>query len=152
MATVDNLLKRNVPISNSESRCALCQMQLEDANHIFLSCIMSAGIWNELLRWLGKQSALHSNAIVHSSAFTNIGNKKDGQFLAGVWMCTVWCIWKGRNEVRFNHGKWAQDKMVAEIKSRLWSWKQAYNLRIPTEDFRAWFAAANLEESGAERN
>ncbi|XP_057790634.1 uncharacterized protein LOC131007745 [Salvia miltiorrhiza] len=149
MATVDNLLKRKVPFPNSEHICALCQVPPENTNHLFFSCQKSAEIWYELLSWFGKQSVLQSNAIDQYLAFTNIGHKKDAHFLVGVWICTVWSIWKERNELRFNNGKWDKGKMVADIKSRLWSWKQAYNMNTAPDDFRSWFIAVRLENSAS---
>ncbi|XP_057793076.1 uncharacterized protein LOC131009682 [Salvia miltiorrhiza] len=105
MATIENLLKRNVIIPTQDISCVLCQEKTEDSNHLFFSCQKTTEVWYDLLLWIGKSAALHSSASNHLMGFCNIGHKKDILFLTGIWICTVWCIWKKRNEVRFNHGE-----------------------------------------------
>ncbi|XP_057774949.1 uncharacterized protein LOC130993929 [Salvia miltiorrhiza] len=144
IATCDNLIRRQIPIPREETLCGLCKTSPESIAHIFFSCFKAADIWYDLVRWLGKHTTLHFEAKDHLFAFVNLGNKKDKQFLTGVWICTVWCLWKGRNEGKFKQGIWQKDKLIAEIKSRIWGWMVAYKIPANAPDFRTWFSNAHL--------
>ncbi|XP_057770677.1 uncharacterized protein LOC130990461 [Salvia miltiorrhiza] len=146
IATCDNLLKRNVPIPNSEMLCVFCKTHNEDADHLFFSCQMSSEIWYNLFRWVGKQSALPSSAKAHFEVFINLGSKKEFGFLSGAWLCAVWCLWKQRNACRFNQVPWVKEKVITEIKTRLWGWQQIFSRSPPSRDFRFWFGAACVED------
>ncbi|XP_057774855.1 uncharacterized protein LOC130993835 [Salvia miltiorrhiza] len=144
MATCDNLQRRQVLISSSEARCTLCKLNEESIEHLFFDCQKAVEIWNEILIWIGKLAVNHHTAKDHFLAFTNLGRKEDISFLTCVWICTIWCLWKLRNGCKFNQELWSKDKMIAEIKSRLWSWRMAFDFKTPATVFRRWCAAANL--------
>ncbi|XP_057808641.1 uncharacterized protein LOC131023114 [Salvia miltiorrhiza] len=142
LPTCDNLLKRQVPIQNSEALCVRCKLKEETIEHTFFACQNSDDIWKKIIFWLGQQSVLHRKVKDHYNAFTNLGKKENQRFLRGVWICTTWVLWKERNECKFNQGKWNGEKLFAEIKSRLWGWKMTYKMSSSTSDFRNWFLAA----------
>ncbi|XP_057788349.1 uncharacterized protein LOC131005397 [Salvia miltiorrhiza] len=146
MATCDNLLRRQVITQNTESDCMLCKEQTESSEHLFFRCPATSEIWYALLLWLGKQSALQSKVKEHLLAFTNLGEKSDTSLLLCIWICSVWCIWKERNECKFNQGVWKNEKLVAEIKSRVWGWIMAYDVQSRFTDFRTWFTDVKLLE------
>ncbi|XP_057789218.1 uncharacterized protein LOC131006089 [Salvia miltiorrhiza] len=81
---------------------------------------------------------MNHKANEHLLAFMNLGNKEDIQFLLVVWLCTIWCIWKERNACKFNQGVWRKEKLVAEIKTRIWGWLEAFKLPCITTNFRRW--------------
>ncbi|XP_057793265.1 uncharacterized protein LOC131009876 [Salvia miltiorrhiza] len=142
MATCDNLLKRKVAIQQQGALCVFYKSTIETVDHIFFGCQKTLELWNATLSWIGKQMAMHCKVIDHFNAFINLGNKKDKRFLIGVWSGLFWCIWKLRNERKFQHGVWNSKRTEAELKSRLWSWMTMYNVQKVTEDFRRWFEAA----------
>ncbi|XP_057779695.1 uncharacterized protein LOC130998280 [Salvia miltiorrhiza] len=148
MATSDNLQKRHVAITSSEAICILCKLKEESIEHLFFECQKSVEIWNENLKWIGKQAVNQHTAKEHFSAFTNLGRKEDTSFLTCVWICTIWCLWKQRNGCKFNQDLWSKDKVVAEIKSRLWSWRMAFTSISSAMVFRQWCAAVNLSDRG----
>ncbi|XP_057779766.1 uncharacterized protein LOC130998361 [Salvia miltiorrhiza] len=133
-------------IPTQDISCVLCQEKTEDSNHLFFSCQKATEVWYDLLSWIGKSAALHSSASNHLMGFSNIGHKKDILFLTGLWICTVWCIWKKRNDIRFKQGKWSRDGVTAEIKSHVWSWLQVFSKYGSSADFsfRDWFNVVPL--------
>ncbi|XP_057811439.1 uncharacterized protein LOC131025661 [Salvia miltiorrhiza] len=143
--TSENLRKRQVIIQDSEELCVFCKGAVETIDHLFFECHETEEIWSHILRWVGKQSARHHKAKDHLLAFVNLGNKKDASFLLGVWICTIWCLWKGRNECKFNQGMWSKERMTAEIKIRLWGWRTAFKVSSSPLDFRRWIVAVNLD-------
>ncbi|XP_057803688.1 uncharacterized protein LOC131019017 [Salvia miltiorrhiza] len=144
LATWDNLHKRQIQVPTAASLCPLCKSHPEDLKHLLFSCSFSMNIWKSILDWLGFQAVLQQSPIEHFLAFTNIGKKEMANFLSSVWICTTWCIWKMRNEFVFNQGKGDIEKMVAEIKSRLWSWSKVYKLGAANSDFRSWVSSPKV--------
>ncbi|XP_057775496.1 uncharacterized protein LOC130994470 [Salvia miltiorrhiza] len=125
MATCDNLQRRQVNVSSSEAVCVLCKTHLETTEHLFFTCQNSVDIWNDVLNWLGKKAVLHHKAKDHFLAFRSIEDKEEE-----------------KNEGKFNQGVWNKDRIVTEIKSRLWGWNEAFNLTNAAPDFRSWFINA----------
>ncbi|XP_057811569.1 uncharacterized protein LOC131025797 [Salvia miltiorrhiza] len=144
LATCDELQKRHVAIQNSEALCVFCKLKPESIDHIFFECQKTDEVGKNILRWIGKQSPNHHKANEHMLAFINLGNKEDIQFLLGVWICTIWCVWKGRNECMFNQGTWRTERTLTEIKTMLWGWSLAFNLPTSSTEFRRWFSAVKL--------
>ncbi|XP_057787780.1 uncharacterized protein LOC131005012 [Salvia miltiorrhiza] len=138
LATCENLIRRQVIISVPDSECVLCKEQTETMEHLFFKCQKSDEIWWNLLQWLGFESALPVKAKENFLAFSNLGKKTDSALLIAVWLCTIWSIWNGRNNCRFNQGTWNKEKLTAEIKSRVWGWILAYKMPNFCIDFRTW--------------
>ncbi|XP_057808801.1 uncharacterized protein LOC131023272 [Salvia miltiorrhiza] len=144
LPTIDNLIRRQVAIQGP-NLCVICNEWEESVEHLFFSCAKIEEVWKEVILWMGKQAVFHLKAKPHFNAFANLGKKEDVKFLTAVWCCVVWCIWKKRNECIFEQGSWSKERMVAEIKTRIWGWSSAFNLNQPNADFRRWNAAAQLQ-------
>ncbi|XP_057794115.1 uncharacterized protein LOC131010566 [Salvia miltiorrhiza] len=143
LPTLDNLIRRQVPIQ-PPIFCVFCKEKEESIDHLFFSCSKSEEVWKELIQWMGKQVVFHHKAKPHFNVFVNLGHKEDVMFLTAVWICVVWCVWKKRNECIFNQGSWIKERMVSEIKTRIWGWSLAFNLNLNTSDFCSWNATACL--------
>ncbi|XP_074266922.1 uncharacterized protein LOC141590214 [Silene latifolia] len=48
LSTLDNFCLRGIPLAN---RCALCQCQTENRNHLFFECAFSSVLWLAVARW-----------------------------------------------------------------------------------------------------
>ncbi|XP_057791183.1 uncharacterized protein LOC131008313 [Salvia miltiorrhiza] len=141
IATVDNLRRRQVVTHSATDFCVLCQVKEETIEHLFFLCQKTDEIWKEILSWTGNQAAFHSKTKAHFNAFVNLGSNKDVDFFLAVWMCVIWSIWKTRNNCIFNQGSWNKDRMMAEIKARLWAWRSYSNQTMQEQEFRGWFSA-----------
>ncbi|XP_057808945.1 uncharacterized protein LOC131023421 [Salvia miltiorrhiza] len=144
LATCENLIKRNVINLSVEANCFLCATQTETLEHLLFTCPKTDEIWCDFLGWIGKKTALHRSTNAHFRAFTSLGSKADVQFLTGTWICIVWSIWKERNNCKFNQGTWNIQKIVAEIKTRIWSWKLAFKMQSPSLDSKDFFSNSGI--------
>jgi hypothetical protein len=76
----------------------------------FLNVLTTAyEVWMKLCRWLGVNSVMHSDCIVHFNAFTEVmqGEKGIELGLQTIWLACIWSIWKARNM------KISQDKIIS---------------------------------------
>ncbi|XP_057775476.1 uncharacterized protein LOC130994451 [Salvia miltiorrhiza] len=144
LATCENLIKREVISPSTEANCILCATQTETLEHLLFTCPKADEIWFDFLGWIGKKTALHRRTNAHFLAFTSLGSKADVQLLTGIWICIVWSIWKERNNCKFNQGEWNRQKIVAEIKTRIWSWKLAFKIQSSSLDFKDFFSNSGI--------
>ncbi|XP_057803570.1 uncharacterized protein LOC131018894 [Salvia miltiorrhiza] len=122
LATCDNLIKRNVAISTEESACNGCVSGVETVDHLFLLCPKVEQVWDGIQKWLGFSTVRPHNITHHFTSFTHLGRRKRSEkFLKTVWTCTIWLLWKRRNESRFDGKGWEVQMLIQEIKGRLWS-------------------------------
>lgn len=86
--------------------------QCEEA---YTTCIASA-------RWFGVTTVGHAQSLMNLNAFSNIlRNIKCKCLASSLWSCVAWLIRKARNEFIFNGVDFRIDKMVEEMKAKLWS-------------------------------
>ncbi|XP_057771186.1 uncharacterized protein LOC130990997 [Salvia miltiorrhiza] len=129
MPTCDNLKMRNIPLDEVDSMCSACFQHNESTNHLFLLCPKTEKVWDEIQRWLGLSTIRPQLVTTHFESFTNLGmGKKNEKFLTALWMCTVWQLWKRRNDCRFDGKAWETKKLFFEIKAIMWSWVKIFNL------------------------
>lgn len=74
--------------------------------------------------WLGV------TIVLHSFSFSSIKGKNGKHVAIAIWQCVVWLLWKWRNALIFEGIAFSVDKIVKELKSRLWSWFSVKNFVV----------------------
>ncbi|XP_057793171.1 uncharacterized protein LOC131009780 [Salvia miltiorrhiza] len=139
LATCDNLVKRKVGLEEGEEWCNGCIWRTETADHLFLLCPKAQQVWDALERWMVYSSASPSTITQHFTLFINRGRgKRTENLLKALWMCTIWLLWKRRNESRFEGKVWEVQNLIAEIKGRVWSWLVIFNGLDTDVSFQVW--------------
>ncbi|KAJ0854520.1 putative reverse transcriptase zinc-binding domain-containing protein [Helianthus annuus] len=121
LATRVNLKRRNVNIVSV--MCPFCDEYEESADHLFTACSTASRVWAAISVWC-KIPPIFAFAFkdllgIHNTCFLG---KRAKKIMLGLMIISVWCIWKGRNEVVFNDHKRSPQEIVAEIKSRGYVW------------------------------
>lgn len=113
-------------MSQWELTCSLCKSGLEDAEHLFISCIFSSSLWAKVYGWLGlnvvKASKLDEHFLQHGDLFVGVKGKK---MRLVIWHVVMWSIWLQRNEVIFKDCKVDSTRLMDVIKCRSWNWFNA---------------------------
>lgn len=139
LPTKANLLRRRVIGSAVEAKCPLCDSEIETAAHLFLGCPHTSEVWFEIYRWLSITSAMHNQVREHFLQFSGYFHWKRGESLAAcTWICCVWVIWKWRNKIIFENVSWNKDRVVEEIRGRVWSWISAKEFSLCNLSYRMW--------------
>ncbi|XP_057793295.1 uncharacterized protein LOC131009912 [Salvia miltiorrhiza] len=119
LATCDNLEKRKVMLGDEEVKCKFCNSQKETIDHLFLLCPKTADLWDEIQKWLGFTTVRTNTARRHFESFAHLeSGKKNRRFLLMVWVCSIWMVWRRRNECRFGNDVWDCKTILSEIKVR----------------------------------
>ncbi|XP_057775571.1 uncharacterized protein LOC130994545 [Salvia miltiorrhiza] len=122
LPTCNNLVKRNVPLGIEETWCNACVTSFETAEHLFLHCPKVEIVWDKIQQWIDSKIVRSQGIPQHfTSFFCAARGKNSRKFLMALWVCTIWLIWEKRNDSRFEGKAWDTEKLVLEIKGRLWS-------------------------------
>ncbi|XP_057794715.1 uncharacterized protein LOC131010998 [Salvia miltiorrhiza] len=142
LPTCDNLLRMKILENEDEATCGECHSRGESANHVFLQCSKAEMVWNEIQQWMGFYMARPARIQDFFGMFSSFQNdKKIKSLLLLTWVCTIWILWKKRNEKRFEKKEWDANSVVLEIKIRLWSWNKVFRIVGKELDVQAWCAA-----------
>lgn len=134
-----NLVKRRVELSTEERQCCLCKAQEEDAAHLFFLCPVTFEIWRTCYSWLGVPMVIHQNIIGNFLMHSGLFKGKRGKTLSMcIWECIVWVIWKARNNVIFNDIAFNSEKVLEEVKGRVWSWCLIKNFFNCNSEWNQW--------------
>ncbi|KAL8532344.1 hypothetical protein ACS0TY_008806 [Phlomoides rotata] len=142
LPTKINMLRRNILNSQSNLKCVLCNNKEETAKHIFFECEMSHKVWMHCYRWLGFSTVLHSNPCLNLLAFYYLFRGKKGRLKAAT--CVVWLIWKGRNAFIFEGVEFQIEKIVEELKARVWSWFYIHDVGWSCSSYSDWLVKPRL--------
>ncbi|XP_057811915.1 uncharacterized protein LOC131026163 [Salvia miltiorrhiza] len=139
LATCDNLVKTNVPIKVEEKWCNACVCHEETVEHMFLHCPKAEQIWDQIQQWLNIKTAKPQGLSQHFLSFTHGGKgKKSRKFLKALWVGTIWLLWNYRNESRFEGKACDTQKLVLDVKGRLWSWNKTFQIVEVNVPFSLW--------------
>ncbi|XP_056695649.1 uncharacterized protein [Spinacia oleracea] len=97
--TKEKLMKIGV---TDDNLCLLCGTVVENQNHLFFSCEYSSKCWDNVSKWLGiapATSDLHK--LIHWVQKRKISKFRKGVIITGI-LCTVYHIWKERNNALWN--------------------------------------------------
>lgn len=116
-----NLLRRNIIVESV--MCPICGDIPETPDHIFAACGFAQMVWTFVSQWcgipeiyaFGLRDLLELDAVISGSA-------KFKKAFQAVCLTSLWCIWKARNQVIFEHKSPSLQKTTGDIKalSHLW--------------------------------
>ena len=96
--TIDNLVKRNLPIVN---RCCLCRCNEETVDHLLLHCKFARALWSEIFLVFVVQWVMLNTIVSLLFARRNWL----GTFSSNIWnmvpACLTWLIWEERSSQTF---------------------------------------------------
>jgi len=118
--------------------CALCLVEEESCQHLFVECKCAHRVWNKCFKWIGIFSVQHKDIAIHFEGFSlSNGSKKQNMVWRGVWAAIVRSLWEHRNDVVFNEGVVDEDEVLhkAQLKSLLWLKHKGHNFCYSFSDW-----------------
>ena len=103
--------------------CALCQVNVESCQHLFLECKHAMSVWFMCFRWVGILFVQHNDVKTHFENFHlfQISNKQN-MVWKGIWTTVVRCIWDQRNTVVFKQGVVDMEEIFQKVQLKSWLW------------------------------
>ncbi|GKU91870.1 hypothetical protein SLEP1_g5684 [Rubroshorea leprosula] len=131
-----NLLKRGLIKEMEAVKCSLCGRNVEDSNHLFLHCSVTAKIWSMCFEWWGFSIAIAGSCwdsfIQHESLATK-SSERLGWII--VWFSLVWTIWTTRNEIIFRGKSMDLTKTFDQVQAQAFLWVKSKGNEVHFSDW-----------------
>jgi hypothetical protein len=139
LPTKSHLALRGV-INVEAYRCVLGCGQVEDAQHLFLSCSCFGSLWPLVRSWIGFDGVDHQDISDHFIQFTHYTGvmKSRRSFLQLIWLLTVWIIWNERNARVFKQKESSVDRLLDKVKYYSLWWLKAKKACFVFGDHMWW--------------
>jgi hypothetical protein len=139
LPTKNNLANRGI-ISMEARLCSAKCGQVEDLNHLFLSCPYFGALWPLVRAWLsvsGVESQLISDHFLQFIQYPSV-LKSRRSFFHLIWLLCVWVVWKDQNDRLFRNKHSSLLHMLDKVKSfSLW-WLKASNVVFSFGTYNWW--------------
>jgi hypothetical protein len=123
LPTREALIHRGVLNINVDRCCVMCLNMDETLEHVFLNCQVTVAVWSHVLRWLGASYFNASNVQQHMLMFGElIKGKKYKRVTHIIWLATMWCLWRSRNNILFRGVDVNVPSLVDQITYNSWFW------------------------------
>lgn len=94
------LLRRRIITQDQEVICVICNLQVEDINHLMLHCTKLNRLWSKVFLWLDLHSFTVDDCCSHLLKYVDLLKGKMSSNKVGViWLTICWCIWKQKNDI-----------------------------------------------------
>ncbi|PWA47226.1 RNA-directed DNA polymerase, eukaryota [Artemisia annua] len=134
--TMCALRSRNIPVSDVS--CVLCGDSEESLEHLFTGCIFASRIWSFISSWCKTQSffVFSFKDLLEFHKYSGLsGIAKD--ILYGIIIISCWCIWRARNNFKFQSKKAKVEVVIGEIKVLGFLWAKS-RAKVPSLDWDRW--------------
>lgn len=116
----EGLFSRGVPI---DLLCPMCASHSESVDHLLVRCCHASRVWENVFQWCKAPKELVisvSDILLIHNGWPISRAQKD--LLHAIFLCSLWCIWKARNDKTFNNRLMKVDEIMGDIKvlSHLW--------------------------------
>lgn len=104
--------------------------QVEDVNHLFLSCPVFGALWPLVRDWLGVDGAESQVILYHFLQFIHYAGdlKSRRSFFHQIWLLCVWVLCKDQNDKLFRNTHSSLPHMLDKVKSYSLWWLKAGNV------------------------
>ena len=121
--TIDNLVKRNLPIVNW---CCLCRCNEETVDHLLLHCKFARALWSEIFLVFVVQWVMLNTIVSLLFARRNWL----GTFSSNIWnmvpACLTWLIWEERSSQTFEDIERLVDLLKSLLAKTLFKWSRIW--------------------------
>jgi hypothetical protein len=102
---------------------------VETAEHLFLSCSVSASLWQQVREWIGFDVVDSNNISDHLVQFMHMagGGRSIRSFMQLIWLLSTWVVWNDRNNRLFNNIVTPVPRLLDKVKLLSLGWLKAKN-------------------------
>uniref|UniRef100_A0A251UDF3 Putative RNA-directed DNA polymerase, eukaryota, Reverse transcriptase zinc-binding domain protein n=1 Tax=Helianthus annuus TaxID=4232 RepID=A0A251UDF3_HELAN len=139
LATMDALRKRNM--AGDDCYCVLCGEVEETVDHLFISCGFSSTIWALISLWCKIPNIFAFSIKDLLDLHEDVGgSERKRAAIQGIIRIGCWCIWKARNDHKFNNKEIKVEGIIRDIKSFGFFWYSTRSKRnvVSWEDWRSF--------------
>jgi len=120
-------------IHRIDEKCSRCGM-VEDDNHLFFECSFARATWFASVLGLRTSNLPSSTSGLHVQIATLL-QQGVPHVTAGIIFSIMWCLWKARNDHRFNNVHWTTSRILFEATAIDNSLAAAMEEPLPIHDY-----------------
>lgn len=137
--TLTNLRDRHVLKADEPVWCRSCREDKEEnVEHIFFKCKHAVEIWDLMGNWLGVNFPVNGNIQDIVVNFSKMACGKARKVWQLFWNCTIWMLWRSRNEGIFQNGERNNREIFKRIKFNIWQWVKNKVPGFVPYDYTSW--------------
>ncbi|XP_035837166.1 uncharacterized protein LOC118485047 [Helianthus annuus] len=136
---MDALRKRNMTMEDSS--CVLCGEVDETVEHMFISCGFTSTIWALISMWCKIPSIFAFTIKDLLDLHDHVGGPEwKRAAIQGIIRIGCWCIWRARNDYKFNNKEIKVEGIMRDIKALGFFWFNTRYKRnvVRWEDWRSF--------------
>ena len=124
-------LARRIPVSSNLSirgiaiesdLCTLCEAEIETEDHLLVKCKIAEEVCEWILDWCGMAARKFQNIEEFLDYGASWGNCPKKEIAGLIFYCTLWHIWKARNNKIFNKVNTSPAKIADDIILQSYEW------------------------------
>ncbi|XP_076894753.1 uncharacterized protein LOC143547145 [Bidens hawaiensis] len=118
--------------------CPMCRLEDETVSHILFDCRFASEVWTKVWLWsrLNLSDFGSLEDVLHWPNSRNISAAKKKR-IRGIFMVTIWALWKERNKVVFQDSDPKVVEVVSIVKSLAFVWLK-YIKKCNRIDWKDW--------------
>jgi hypothetical protein len=124
LPTKDNLWRRGI-LNSYDILCSAggCD-KTESTSHLFLECVTSRELWNNVCTWLGISLVMPLHLRHHLLQFSKMAgwSRSSHLFFTTIWFASIWVLWKERNYRVFQHTASNSVALIEKVKLYTFLW------------------------------
>ena len=134
--TLCAIRNRNIPVQDVS--CVLCGESEETVEHLFTGCIFASRIWVLISSWCKIQGffafSFSDLLDIHNhSGLSGVAK----EIFYGIIIIGCWCIWRARNNLKFQRKKAKVEDVLGDIKVFGFLWAKS-RAKVPLLDWERW--------------
>ncbi|OIT01650.1 hypothetical protein A4A49_56736, partial [Nicotiana attenuata] len=96
--------------------CVFCAKNVETFEHLYFGCPDTSRLWEKVLTWTGNARQIGTWPQELQWIY-NMAKKKlcRAEMITALFEMVIYCIWRERNSIRFNKGRYCIDELCKEI-------------------------------------
>lgn len=126
-----NLLCKGIIAPDFDPMCSLCSSDLEDHDHLFISCPAVQPLWISFFSWWNIPAIMPPSTLSlleHCQFFTS--HKGINHLIHLCCVCLLWSIWYARNNLRFKGLHWDPEQLFHFMQSCSFAWLRGLSPEI----------------------
>ncbi|KAK2391015.1 hypothetical protein QL285_064512 [Trifolium repens] len=142
LPTREALFDRGIITNSTDRNCAFCSNHVESMAHAFIHCNFSTNVWRRIFNWMGlyfiNSNSIQQHFIRYGELIKSKATKVKNKHRHIIWLATMWCIWRGRNNIVFREDRITIGSLVDQIIYMSWFWFSGRLRSVVAISFDSW--------------
>ncbi|MFS7931421.1 putative reverse transcriptase zinc-binding domain-containing protein [Helianthus anomalus] len=121
LPTAAALSRRGIVLEDQS--CPFCSDYIETVEHVFTACRFASILWQNISSWckVPNMFSFSFKDLLELKSHSGLSGKK-AEIFHGLVIIGCWCLWRLRNNIRFNNKVARMEDVISEVRSCGFLW------------------------------